>query len=509
MKNLILSLALVPACLFLANSNHAFAQGTAFTYQGQLSSGTNLANGNYDLHFYLRDAVANGNPVGATNTLAPVAVSNGIFTVTLDFGVGIFTGNPRWLEVGVRTNGSAGAYTALSPRQAITSTPYAIQAANSGNLGGQPATSFAPNSGSASYVAKSGDTMTGSLNIPSTSILNFGGTTRQMLDLFGGGYGIGVQNYTLYSRTANGFAWYLGGVHNDNQTNAGGGSTLMTLDPYGDLDVTGAVMGHVGVYGTSSGGSFSSGVSGTDNSGYNNSTGVSGTSSAGDGVYGVGANKGVHGLTSSAGPTHAGVFGENSAVGGTGVVGNALNTGSAGVAGVADASGSTGVYGRGSLWAGNFDGNVNVNGTLTTKILTIAGADLAEPFDIAESALPRGTVVVIDGKRLGGLRRSTKAYDTGVAGIVSGANGINSGIILSQPGVNEGGQNVALSGRVYVLADATGDPILPGDLLTTSSVPGHAMKAGNHAKAVGAVIGKAMSPLPQGRGMVLVLVTLQ
>ena len=152
---------------------------------------------------------------------------------------------------------------------------------------------------------------------------------------------------------------------------------------------------------------------------------------------------------------------------------------------------------------------LDVNGTIRTKVLTILGADVAEPFDIAETDLPKGTVVVIDATRRGGLKRSAREYDTAVAGIVSGANGIDSGIILSQPGVNEGGQNVAISGRVYVQADSSGGPIKPGDLLTTSANPGHAMKVTDHTRAQGAVLGKAMSALEEGTGMVLVLVTLQ
>jgi hypothetical protein len=66
-----------------------------------------------------------------------------------------------------------------------------------------------------------------------------------------------------------------------------------------------------------------------------------------------------------------------------------------------------------------------------------------------------------------------------------------------------------LTGRVYVLADATHGAIRPGDLLTTSGTPGHAMKVANHAKAQGAILGKAMSGLSDGKGLVLVLVTLQ
>ena len=150
------------------------------------------------------------------------------------------------------------------------------------------------------------------------------------------------------------------------------------------------------------------------------------------------------------------------------------------------------------------------NGNFTVRTLTIrGGADLAEPFQMKEEELEKGSVVVIDDEHPGRLKRSGTAYDTRVAGIISGANGVNPGIALHQEGVMEGGQNVALSGRVYVQADASSAPIKPGDLLTTSALPGHAMKVTDHAKAQGAVIGKAMSSLSEGTGMVLVLVTLQ
>jgi hypothetical protein len=73
----------------------------------------------------------------------------------------------------------------------------------------------------------------------------------------------------------------------------------------------------------------------------------------------------------------------------------------------------------------------------------------------------------------------------------------------------EGGQNVALSGRVYALATAANGSVKPGDLLTTSDIPGHAMKATDHERWDGAIIGKAMSSLEDGEGLVLVLVNLQ
>ncbi len=160
----------------------------------------------------------------------------------------------------------------------------------------------------------------------------------------------------------------------------------------------------------------------------------------------------------------------------------------------------------------NNDWSTTIIGGLITQVRTLritGGADLAEPFEMKEEELEKGSVVVIDDEHPGRLKRSRSAYDMRVAGIISGANGVNPGIALQQEGPLEGGQNVALSGRVYVQADASGGPIKPGDLLTSSDTPGHAMKVTEHVRAQGAVIGKAMSSLKEGTGMVLVLVTLQ
>jgi hypothetical protein len=145
----------------------------------------------------------------------------------------------------------------------------------------------------------------------------------------------------------------------------------------------------------------------------------------------------------------------------------------------------------------------------TVRTITINGADLAEPFPIKEEAIEKGTVVVIDEEHPGRLKRSTQAYDARVAGVVSGANGVRAGIVLRQEGVLDQGENVALSGRVYVKADAQYGAIRPGDMLTTSHTPGHAMKASDRERAPGAVLGKAMGGLEEGQGEVLVLVTLQ
>lgn len=156
-------------------------------------------------------------------------------------------------------------------------------------------------------------------------------------------------------------------------------------------------------------------------------------------------------------------------------------------------------------------GSGNYMNLYCASITITGGSDLAEPFDINSSVgeIPQGSVVVIDGDNPGHLKVSTKPYDTCVAGVLSGANGIHPGIQMHQEGLLEGGKNVALSGRVYVLADASNGAIHAGDMLTTSATPGHAMKVSDHNRAQGAIIGKAMSGLKEGKGMVLVLVTLQ
>ena len=113
----------VAALTFLSTLH---AQDTAFTYQGRLNSDGNAANGTYDLTFALFDVSNGAGQVGSTITNTPVEVTNGLFTVTLDFGTN-FPGADRWLEIGVRTNGGE-AFSTLSPRQKITPTPYAITA---------------------------------------------------------------------------------------------------------------------------------------------------------------------------------------------------------------------------------------------------------------------------------------------------------------------------------------------------------------------------------------------
>ncbi len=153
---------------------------------------------------------------------------------------------------------------------------------------------------------------------------------------------------------------------------------------------------------------------------------------------------------------------------------------------------------------------LDVNGTTRTTVLEIVGADLAEKFPTSDSRCEPGMVMEIDPVHTGKLRIAREAYSPRVAGVVSGAGDFPAGAVLGHLPGNEDAPPIALSGRVYVNCEAGSAAIGPGDLLTTSTIPGHAMKAVDRARSHGAVIGKAMTSLKQGeRGLVLVLVNLQ
>lgn len=164
------------------------------------------------------------------------------------------------------------------------------------------------------------------------------------------------------------------------------------------------------------------------------------------------------------------------------------------------------------LWDGGLKTVMKVRADGVTEVEDLQinnGGDIAEPFDVGSSdKIIPGMLVAIDEFNPGSLKISDIPYDKKVAGIVSGAGGVKPGITLKQKNVLDGDALVALSGRVYCLADASYGPIEPGDMLTSSPTPGYAMKVQDFNKAHGAVIGKAMTKLEQGKGLALVLVSL-
>lgn len=214
------------------------------------------------------------------------------------------------------------------------------------------------------------------------------------------------------------------------------------------------------------------------------SAGVRGTSSAGRGTEGVSADsEGVVGFSTNGN----GVLGQADGAG-TGLVGTSRS--------------GIGVFGQGDP-AGFFKGKVFVDGNIeVTGDLLLAGADYAEGLTAADPTLPPGTVVVVgeDGR----VHPCRDEYDSTVAGVVSGGGGVRPAVVLDR---HDEAVPVALVGKVWCFADAAAAPIRPGDLLTTSATSGHAQRVTERERAFGAVIGKALTALAEGRGMVRVLVS--
>lgn len=554
-----------------------FAQGTAFTYQGRLDDGTNAANGLYDIRASAWSAVSGGTMLSAYYTNLAVPVSNGLFTVQVDFGTGVFTGETAWLQIGVRTNGAA-TFAALDPRQELTPTPYSIfaEGANAAGITGTiPAGGLSGTYGDpltlnnpANVFDGNGSGLTGvnaaalnglgannfwqtTGNAGTTPGVNFLGTTDgQALELQAPFVGInrttsidGNDYFTVRANVTNtwgginmetaglGLPWY-------GYSEAGGIYAYTWLDEtnYWYLYNNGAELGfspagNFALDQYNENGGFINNGSTTGSGltfGLNSGEGIASERTAAGNQYGLdfytdfaqrmSLNNGgnlmldnndlyLQGTNSSPGPQYTYGLGYRTAVAGvspSGGDGPFLFGFDAGYLGTRDPDAV-------ALWW-DWHGNVWVSNNCSVASLTIrGGADLAEPFRISspEKEIPKGSVMVIDEANPGQLKISDRPYDARVAGVLSGANGINPGIQMQQQGMLDGGRNVALSGRVYVLADTANGAIHPGDLLTTSATPGYAMKVTDHAKAEGAILGKAMTSLGDGKGMVLVLVTLQ
>jgi hypothetical protein len=454
------------------------------SYQGILgdSLGNPKPNGSYTLTFKLY-GVPSGGTAKWTETKA-LQTTAGRFSTVL----GDVTPLPDSLKfdqqyyLGIKLSTDANE---MTPRITLTSAPYSLNAAKA---------------------------ETASVALNSSSVwVTAGNTVYYNSGKVGIGTATPAQRLSVQDTVSNGYAASIKNSYGDGLVVEADGSGKRGIYSRVAFGGSAAVDGDGGGIFPYPGGI---GVRGNSSNNY----GVAGFSDT-IGTYGEG-KFGVVGKTSLA--VGAGVLGvtTSSLFNATGILGRATSGSgqTVGVTGESVVSGSgTGVVGRGAAtggyfeatnaagWAGVFNGRVQAN------ILQInGGSDLAEPFETTEEVTPEpGTVMVIDEHAHGKLTVSTTAYDRKVAGIISGAGGVKPGITLKQDGLMDGSSLVAIAGRVYCKAEASSGAIRPGDLLTTSAITGHAMKATEHDRAQGAIIGKAMTGLDSGTGLVLVLVNLQ
>ncbi|WP_406387564.1 hypothetical protein [Streptomyces sp. NBC_00887] len=273
---------------------------------------------------------------------------------------------------------------------------------------------------------------------------------------------------------------------------------------HGVEGLSSSAIGGAGVYGSNSAGG--AGVVGETSGRFNPAVYGKHSGTEGQGVLGE-ADNGAG--TAGKSKNWVGAYGESASTsGGSGVWGEHKGAGTGTIGFSAE---GVGVHARGGRLAGFFEGNVEVTGDLV-----LTGADVAEQFDVAVGRgdgedIGPGAVLTLDHE--GALTPCTLAYDTRVAGVVSGAGDRVPALVLDR---QEAGTSreaafrkaIAVIGKVWCRADASSKPIGVGDLLTTSSTPGHTMVATDREAAFGAVLGKALTPLASGTGMVLVLVGL-
>ncbi len=463
---------------------------TPFTYQGRLDHNGDPYNGTIIVRLRLYENLGDGSPI-RTETISGVQVKQGLFAATANsFTPADFPGAARYLKLEISEDGGLTFLTIFS-RQAVTWTPYAISAnAVSGNV---PASQI---SGKLDPGQIDGGNFTRSMGF------NSGATFSTQL---GPPFGVGTNNIKVSNLNAD----LLDGLHATAFLERAGGSMTgpLSIGASTAINFGSQTRQMLNLWSTDYG------------IGVQNSTEYFRSSR-----HFAWYRNGVHSDTTYA-PGSGGstlmTLNENGEL--------TLKGGSAGFYTLNrnNTNQTWGIYSRNSggigqlaLWSsGSGDtaafspnGDLYLVGELSATAVTIrGGADLAEPFAMTRpEEMDPGTVVAIDEENEGRLVMSRQDYDTRVAGVISGAGGIRPGLRLRQEGVMmEGDHHVALSGRVYVKADASPGAIKPGDLLTTSATPGHAMRAGDPRRARGAILGKAMSRLDHGLGLVLVLVTLQ
>ncbi len=532
--NRIRDLLLVAILLFLLAQNglpalRAFAEGEgspagraalqeSFTYQGRLVQDGIAQEGNFDFEFSLFDVANGGVAIATLPAFTNVPVANGLFAVQLNFGPGRFRGDQRWIEVRVKPSGAGGFE--LLGRQEVTATPYALYALNipeHSHLGEVWVDSFG------------------------LGPITFGadGVTDPAISLF-------HNSLALIAESIGGDA-ILGRAYTAGRSGLAGESSVLV----------GCTAGTpcYGVHGTGPNGAFSAGVFGEGKEGVRGESLTaacpSSTGIASDACIGV--------IGNSMGAASAGVWGEGQKFGVVGKVVTPLQSESAGIFGIQGAGqwagrfqGNVKVEGASSsvdfgssirqmlnLWSTSFGigvqnavlydrsgggfawflGGSHVatsydpgpGGTRQMRLdgagnLFIRGNYFANGADFAElvaakEGVEAGDVLVIGSD--GRMERSSLSNDARVAGVFSTKPGLVGGSDIDDDGTDSR-IPLAVTGIVPVKVSGENGPVRPGDMLVSSSVPGHAMLAGTKP-AAGTIIGKALQSFDGTQGTVSVL----
>lgn len=377
MKHLHRLLILSSATIFaLVAGPTVLAQNTAFSYQGRLNDNGVAASGSYDFQFTIYPMPNGSSPVSPSIPANGVLVTNGLFNLTLDFGDGVFTGAPRWLQIEVRRAGTPGPFLPLTPRQPIAPAPYALYSARANQAASVP------------WAGVSSVALGGGLSL-------------------GTGNTIGIRFGTAPDTAAPGdhihfgqdWAGNLGGLYGlkVNNTGPGGGGlfgyasalTGLSIGLRGDSDSTAGI----GVFGRA-----------TATSG--NTFGVQGlaASTTGTGVAGVhqaltGTTPGVEGETASTSGSAAGVIGRVSALAAGGFssgvrgINQSTNGNGIGVYGSQNGSGY-GLYGttpRGTGVVGNSTSGDGVVGSSVSGEGVVGSSSTGAALSAAGNGVIRST----------------------------------------------------------------------------------------------------------------------
>jgi hypothetical protein len=491
----------------------------SINYQGKLTdNASEPLSGTYTMAFRLYDVVTGGMALDTdTHT---VEVTDGLFNTHIDFNQSYFDGRELWLGITV------GSDTEMMPRHELSAVPYALSLKPGAVINGSV-------QGSILDVRNTYDDFCTGISASTSGNISTGVFTTNS----------GEDSMGVFASTSGNYSFAIfASTHGDDS----GGVTALTSGNYSD-GVYAITSGYHsdGVHASTSGDS-SDGISASTRGDYSEGVQAYTTGNYSDGVYVSTSGYGSDGISASTrgdysegvqayttGNYSEGVYVSTSGYGSWGVSVNTTGNDNVGLGTRTWGDNSWGVsaytYGNNSAGVNTFTYGENSRGVeaFSAKSDVIygetgrsdhrygvctddymyarryegGGGDVAEYFAVDEDPEP-GTVLIIgeDSK----MQSSITAYDTTVAGIVSTAPGVSLG--ANETG-NAGEKLIAVAGRVPCKVDASYASVKPGDLLTTSDTPGHAMKATN--PQIGTILGKALEPLDSGAGVIEVLVTLQ